>query len=102
MAPSLKLAAAVPLAKAVVADDDVRDQLRRAVTAGRTALRPAPRPTRLRRAGLALREAGDVITRAGARAEKRRRAQRRKTVLQGGLVAGVAGAGAVLLNRRGA
>lgn len=101
MANPIKLASAMPLAKAVAADDDVRDQLRRAVTAGRTALRPAPRPTRLRRAGQALREAGDVVTRAGARAEKRRRAQRRRTVLRGGLLAGAAGAGAVLLGRRG-
>jgi hypothetical protein len=87
--------------KAIAEDDDLREHVRRAAVAGRSAiLRPAPRATRMRRAGLALREAGAAVTRVGARAEARRRAHRRALVLRGALVGGAGAAVAVALNRR--
>jgi hypothetical protein len=95
------IARALPLAKALADDDDLRNHVRRAALAGRAAIvRPAPRPTRMRRAGLALREAGAAMTRAGARAEAQRRARRRGLILRGALVGGAGAAAAVAFNRR--
>jgi hypothetical protein len=101
MAAMTTLGRAVPIVKAAVEDDDLREHARRAVQAGRAAiLRPAPRPTRMRRAGLALREAGAAMNRAGARAEAQRRARRRALMFRGALVGSLSAAAAVALNRR--
>jgi hypothetical protein len=101
MAPNATIARAVPFVKAVAEDDDLRDHVRRAALAGRAAIvRPAPKPTRMRRAGLALREAGAAMTRAGAKAEARRRARRRSIALRGIMVGGAGAAAAVAMARR--
>lgn len=83
-----------------VADDTVlRDDIIDAFRSSRRAvLRPAPKPTRLRRAGDAVQSVGAVVTRAGAKAEAQRRAERRTRVLRvavaGGAVAAAAAAAA--------
>lgn len=87
----------------VVADDsDLRDQILDAYqTSRRAVLRPAPKPTRLRRAGDAVQSLGGVVTRAGARAEAQRRAERRTRTLRAVLVGGaVAAAAAALAGRQ--
>jgi hypothetical protein len=86
----------------VIDDEPFREQIMRAGRAGRAAVtRPAPRPTRLRRAGVAVGALGEAITRAGARAEARRRAHRRSLALRGVVLGGAGTATAIALARRG-
>lgn len=89
-------------AQAIVSDEGLRDQIldfgyksRRAVAA------PASKPKRVKRVGVALGQLGEVVTRAGAKAEATRRAQRRARMLRGGAVlAAVGAAAAAVLSRR--
>lgn len=88
--------------QSVVSDDELRYQIldfgyktRRAVT------KPASKPKRVKRAGAALGQLGEVVTRAGAKAEAAQRAQRRATLARGGAVLGAVGAiAAAVLSRR--
>ncbi len=89
-------------ARTLADDSDLRDQIVEAYQSSRRAvLRPAPKPTRIMRAGAAVQSVGAVVTRAGAKAEAERRAQRRSSMLRGGVVLGAAGAAvAAVLTRR--
>lgn len=94
-----------PYAREVLADDDLREHLGRAAAAARGARlrrRPAPKPTRLQRAGTALRESGQALVALGGVAEKRRRQRRRTVTLGTALAGGAATAAAVALRRRSA
>jgi hypothetical protein len=89
-------------AQTLADDQDLRKQILSAGRASRRAvLRPAPKPTRIRRAGTAVREIGEVVTRAGAKAEAQRRAQRRTLVLRGAVVGTAGAVAAAVLTRRG-
>lgn len=89
-------------ARTVAADSDLRDQIVDAYQSSRRAvLRPAPKPTRIRRAGAAVQSVGAVVTRAGAKAEAERRARRRTNVLRGAVLGGAGAVVAAVLTRRG-
>src|SRR4051794_14741010 len=88
-------------ARSLADDSSLRDDILDAVRSSRRAvLRPAPKPTRLRRAGDAVQSVGSVITRAGAKAEAQRRAARRTRTLRVAVVGGGAAAIAAGLARR--
>ena len=92
---------ALDYARSLADDGELRDHLMRAARESRAAaLRPAPRETRLKRAGTAVRELGEVVTRAGAKAEAQRRARRRSTFLRALVLGGAGTAAAVAFATR--
>ncbi len=91
----------LPYVQAVLDDDGLRENLSRAGRSGRKAtVRPAPKATRLRRAGTAVSEAAAAVATLSGIGEQRRRARRRSATLRVGMLAAAAGAGGVALRQR--
>jgi hypothetical protein len=99
-------ARATPLVRTVLEDDDVKDHLARAATAGRGALararssRAPARRSALTRAGEAVRETGQALVALGDATAKRRRGRRRRLVVPAILAGGAAAAVATMRRRR--
>jgi hypothetical protein len=98
-------ARAAPLVRTVLEDDDVKDHLGRAATAGRGAVaraRSSRAPARwsaLARVGEAVRETGQALVALSDAKAKRRRARRRRLVVPAVLAGGAAAAVAAVLRR---
>jgi hypothetical protein len=109
MTPSLSdiSARATPLVRMVIEDDEVKDHMGRAASAGRAAVlrarspKPSARQAALARAGEAVRETGQVLVALSDARGRRRRRRRRRVVGPVILVGAAAAAVAAALRQSG-